>query len=384
MTKLQCPGCFSKQLGHSFPIKNQPVILNYRFSHPEEATTVPRRDMCLRECLDCGLIFNAILDESAIPYDERYENRQTFSAAFRAMQKETVDAMIRNYGLASGTILEVGCGKGDFLKLICRRANACGFGYDTSCEEEGHDSAANITFFKRYVSSRDITGNLDLILCRHVVEHVASIGEFFRLLHGIAVAGGGTPVYVETPAWEWIVENQAFWDVFNEHCNYFPTHSLRRIAELAGFSVLDHRLIFGGQYQALELSPSPQEKIAPLLHREHAPTLERFSACLESARTGLEHRLHAAGASGKWAIWGAGGKGVSLTNAFVSFPPTFVVDSNPAKQGMFIPGTAVPILSPSDPRIAEATVILVANGNYEMEIRNFLFQRKLNPELLIV
>ena len=40
---------------------------------------------------------------------------------------------------------------------------------------------------------------------------------------------------IETPAWEWIVEHGAFWDVFYEHCNYFTGATLRRLCEHAGF-----------------------------------------------------------------------------------------------------------------------------------------------------
>jgi SAM-dependent methyltransferase len=360
------------------------VIVNYRFANPEDARHVARRDMLLRECGSCGLIFNAILDAAAIPYDEHYDNRQNFSPAFESMLRDTADTLARRHDLNAGAILEVGCGKGDFLRMICERTGAKGLGYDTSCEQEGEDETGRVTFSKRYVSPADVAGPLSLVLCRHVVEHVPEIGEFFRLLHAIAVAGGGAPVYVETPAWEWIVEHETFWDVFYEHCNYFPMPTLRRLAEQAGFSVLDHRLIFGGQYQALEISPVPSPTDAVPVEMKPAPTLAIFAESLARSRKALEQKLERAGAARGWALWGAGGKGVSLANALFSCPPACVVDSNPDKQGRFLTGTGIPVVSPLDARLAGIGVILVANPNYLGEIRNALAARGLHPGLLTV
>ena len=338
--------------------------------------------MELRECNECGLIFNAIFDAGAIPYDEHYENRQNFSPGFLAMLEQTSDKLAQRYSLHGNTVLEVGCGKGDFLSLLCDRAQACGLGYDTSCEAPGLQADGRVSFFQRYVTVADVTQKINIVVCRHVVEHVSQIGDFFRFLHGIAVAGGNSPVYVETPALEWIVEHQAFWDVFYEHCNYFPTRTLRLLAEQAGFTVLDHRLVFGGQYQALELRPDAADSTCPPLYEQSGPMLRTFAESLSSSRREIMSRLDHAGIANGWAIWGAGAKGVSLAIALVDHPPAFVIDSNPSKQGMFLPGTGISIIAPDDPKIATVPVILVANANYMTEIRAVLTHHGHTPQLL--
>jgi len=365
---ISCPGCGSLALGESFSLEQQPVILNYRFATAESARSVARRDMLLRECNDCGLVFNAILDSEAIPYDERYDNRQNFSAGFLAMLEQTASTLASRYSLKGGAVLEVGCGKGDFLNLLCERAQCRGLGFDTSCEEAGAHPSDRVAFFQRHVTPADVTEKINLIVCRHVVEHVPQIGDFFQLLHRLAVAGGGSAVYVETPALEWIVEHHAFWDVFYEHCNYFPTGSLRRLAEQAGFTVLDHRRIFGGQYQALELRPSGANTNRPWTRDRVVPMLGCFTEGIRSSHHDLVLRLGDAGFKDGWAIWGAGAKGVSLAGALQNPPASFVVDSNPAKQGSFIPGTSIPVVPPTDARIGQIAVVLIANPNYATEV----------------
>jgi hypothetical protein len=212
------------------------------------------------------------------------------------------------------------------------------------------------------------------------VEHVPAIGDFFAELFQIVRAANSQVVYLETPAWEWIVEHQAFWDVFYEHCNYFSMPTLRHLAERAGFRVLDHRLIFDGQYQALELGLSGQAPTpAPGIREESS--LRKFAEHFKEGCQKMQKGLLEAGAGSGWAIWGAGARGVSLAAMLESLEPAFVVDSNPAKQGCFLPGTGLPVLAPADKRLSEVSVVLISNPVYEAEIRKQIGSRNCTPFL---
>ena len=333
--------------------------------------------MKIQQCQECGLIFNATLEEEIIPYDDRYENRQSYSPTFTSLMKGIAEQLVARYALNGALIMEIGCGKGEFLKLICRHADAKGIGYDSSCEELSTPHENQVRFFKRYATSADVTGRVDAVVCRHVVEHVSQIGAFMQLLADIASKGDSRVVYIETPAWEWIVEHETFCDVFYEHCNYFPLPTLRYLAMRAGMEVLDHQQIFGGQYQALELKSVQSVSNPPLPRIAQGTSLAVFAERVTVARQKLHERLVTAGASRGWAIWGAGAKGVSLASAFPQLPPQIVVDSNPSKQGTFIPGTCIPVVSPDDSRLANIPVFLAANPNYKDEIRESLRQRNL-------
>lgn len=373
-----CPGCLSSSLGDQYFFPQRPVILNYRFTTPEEARKVLRKDMRLRECLDCGLIFNEILDMTALNYDRGYENAQNYSPRFVEMCRQTAFDLAAKYDLTKGTVLEVGCGKGDFLKMLCELFGCRGLGYDTSCEIDGPINNGQVTFFQSYVSPSDINESLDLIICRHVIEHVPDIHHFLCLLRDLAEKGGNPVIYVETPAFEWIIQNRAFWDVFYEHCNYFTLTTLSHLVELAGFEVLSQRLIFDGQYQSLELRRAASSGTKP----KQTPILSIFAKDIDSTCAELERRLRQAGATEGWAVWGAGAKGVTLANTLSEFPPTCVIDSNPAKQGNFISGTGIPVIAPRELKTYKVPVIFVANPNYLLEINQTLLGMGLAPTLL--
>ena len=67
-----------------------------------------------------------------------------------------------------------------------------------------------------------------------------------------------------------------------------------------------------------------------------------------------------------------GAKGVALCHALKIPSPKVVIDSNPAKQGGFIPGTSIPVIKPGDRAIQKLDMVLIANPNYEREITSTL------------
>jgi hypothetical protein len=127
-------------------LPRQPVVLNYRFADARAASRVPRRDVSLVQCARCHLVFNASFDPSVIPYDDAYENRQCFSDAFTHHLTGLAQRLTRDLPSSGGRILEVGCGKGDFLRLLCQVSGATAEGYDTSYE--GAEQEPGIHFLK--------------------------------------------------------------------------------------------------------------------------------------------------------------------------------------------------------------------------------------------
>lgn len=335
-----------------------------------------RRDIRLTQCQVCGLVFNAEFDPKVVPYDQSYENRQCFSPEFSRYLRSLAVSLSQRHPLQGGRILEVGCGKGDFLRLLCRTARAKGVGFDTSFERPEGPEQPGVSFHREYLSAESVPGRFSAVICRHVIEHVAEIGTFLNEIRSIALAAGDPVIVFETPSWEWIVKHLCTWDITYEHCNYFSVKTLSYICRLAGFRKIRHRRVFGGQYQLIELAvnrSTPATGHAPGVQEDS--DLRTFARQARTKLRRLVRRVERLSRSDGWAIWGAGAKGVALVNQIEGTLPHLVVDSNPAKQGGVLSGTRIPIVNPSDHRLQRLGLVLIANPQYASEIRRMLSEK---------
>jgi SAM-dependent methyltransferase len=351
----------------------QPVVLNYRYTDPSSARAVPRGDLDLVQCRRCGLVSNAAFSAALLPYDARYENSQSHSPAFRRYLETLADTLVERHGIRDKRVLEIGCGKGAFLTLLAERGHNTGDGYDTTWEDSGGPRDPRLRFVPARLTAVGVGQRYDAVVCRHVIEHVPDVRGFLRELAAIAAAAGDPLVMLETPALEWICEHACFWDLFYEHCNYFSRPTLAWLCRRAGFDVIAHDDGFDGQYQLLWLRPAtrPPAGDGPPVA---AVDLAAAAATMDRRRLGLERDLAAGDPARGWAIWGAGAKGVTLAHR-MTLPPCCLIDTNPAKQGGYVPGLGVPIVAPDAAVVRTVGAIVIVNPNYAGEIRADLHVR---------
>jgi hypothetical protein len=280
--------------------------------------------------------------------------------------------------------VEVGCGKGGFLRmLMARHAGSEGVGFDPSYLGPDSDLDGRLRFERRFYDSSCAWPDTDVIVCRHVIEHIADPVGLLRTVRQ-TVGSSGTRVFFETPCVEWILENQVVWDFFYEHCSYFSAGALRHAFETAGFAVDDISHVFGGQYLWIEAHPVERPQPPPAdddsVAREAATLAAHEAALIQGLRGQLADLLQA----GPVAICGAGAKGVTL--AGLIDPDCRLVaciaDLNPNKQGRYLPGTGHPIVSPRDLAGYGVKSALVTNPNYLQESSQLLREIGLDIELV--
>src|SRR3981081_3644554 len=83
-----------------------------------------RFDGCL--CRDCGHFFNAAFDERKVRYTQSYDSSLDFSPRFVSFEDELARRLKASYDLAGKLIIDVGCGKGGFLRYVCSLSGARG------------------------------------------------------------------------------------------------------------------------------------------------------------------------------------------------------------------------------------------------------------------
>jgi len=193
-----------------------PVHQNYLLPDADRARAIPRGDLAYAVCGACGFIFNSEFDASLLDYGSHYENSQLCSGSFQRYVDTLIEKITVENAGRERRIVEVGCGNGRFLRrLIEHDASATvGIGFDPSYIGPENDLDGRLKFRTRFFDDRDVDEPADIIVSRHVIEHVVSPVDFLRTIRRAISAEPTSRVFIETPCAEWILTGHVVWDYF--------------------------------------------------------------------------------------------------------------------------------------------------------------------------
>ena len=359
--------CFHRQ--QAVPT-NSCLLLDSR----EEALAYPRGDLELMFCPACGFLWNRAFDPALAEYSGRYEETQAFSPRFVEFSRSLAKRWVEEFGLHDKSVLEIGCGKGEFLVHMAEAGLGRGIGIDPGTNPDRIDPGyeGRLSWIVDFYSERHAGLEADAIVCRHTLEHIAPVGEFVARLRRTIGERDDTVVLFELPDVRRVLDEGAFWDVYYEHCSYFTASSLAGLFARCGFEVLDVSMAYDDQYLLLEARPAPGPATSPIPFdgKGMRAAVERFAAAYAAQVSRWADRASAVSAGGgRVVIWGAGSKGVAFLNApALGAHVDAAVDINPYKHGKFMAGTGHEIVSPEDLVGRPPELVIVMNPAYVGEI----------------
>jgi len=175
-----------------------------------------------------------------------------------------------------------------------------------------------------------------------------------------------------------LLVNNAFDLVYHEHRNFFSLSSLEQAAGRHDLYVADAELTdrqggslrvtlrrFHAGERRIRVEPVVDSIRASETWLDSSGAYEGMQGRAERIRTRLLDLVHQQ--EGITAVYGAPAKATTLLNfcGLTSDDLTWCVDTTPAKQGRFIPGTGIPIV---DPDFMGATTYVLASWNYARPI----------------
>jgi hypothetical protein len=384
-----CRVCGSHRIKPFFHLGNQP----YANALLKQAGQIEKKyPLSLNWCEDCNLVQ---LNYTADPKElfSQYVWVTATSSTAKEYSQVFCENAIKKCGGSNekGYILEIASNDGTFLKPFLKKGYrvlgidparnivdlANSGGITTECAFFGEEIAENIIKEKGYP---------EIVLARNVLPHVANLHDFVK---GIKKCmNDETLLILEVHYAKNILEELHYDSIYHEHLCYFTCKTLEKLLnlyQLYAFDVINSPISGGSLVLYIRNTRIPKEKSLALLEeREEKEDINSYGQWEHFAIRSQSHRelfltlIDEEINCGKHVIgYGASARSATLLN-FCNIDSTrisAIADQNPLKQGLFAPGSQIPILSADEVMNQNPAAIVILAWNFFSEIRSALMTK---------
>lgn len=389
-----CANCKSTGMLVFYNLNSVPVHSVLLHASREEAVGLQKGDIRLALCPACGFISNISFEPGLQNYlTHNYDATQAYSGTFNSFHQELALRLIDRYELQGKKIVEIGCGQGEFLDLLCDLGGSTGVGFDPAFIEGRYEGNAKdrIKIIKDfYTEENSQQYKADFICCKMTLEHIHEPFDFVNMVASSIRNQPDTVVFFQVPNAQYVLQEFAFWDIYYEHCSYFSQVSLSNLFRLSGLQILNTSFEYDNQYLLIEAKPAKLLDKSFETRSHELVDLQNdvidFQSKISEIVNVWRERIRNYFLSGKKiVVWGGGSKAVSfLTTLMLQDEIEYVIDINPNKHGMYLAGTGQKIVSPGFLKEYKPNVIIVMNPIYISEIQNMLSELGISCDLLSV
>lgn len=388
------PSCFlcgSDQVHDFFQLPPMPTMDGVMSNTVAEALAVAKGRISLRFCKNCGYIGNEEHEADKVNFDE-YDFSNDHSPIYTQFTEELSDRLIDRYNLKGKTILDIGCGDGDFLRTICARGNNKGIGVDPGFDysKKKPTNGLDVTFVREYYSEKHKDIKADLVVSRLVLSLPNDPIAFIKTIRQNLEDQPDTIVYFDIPNSQYTFEEKVVWNVIYEHRSWYSKESLSYLLELCGFEVLSVDLCWHDEFLSIEARPNtkgtPPQLPDPLKIGQFEKVIHAFADNFRDLKAEYQQIIDEINASGKKAMaWSAGARALTFFNIYdLKNLVPYIVDINVNRQGKYLPGSGQAIVAPEFVIEHQPDIIIITNPTYAAEIKDHVKRMGLEPEFWVL
>jgi SAM-dependent methyltransferase len=294
-----------------------------------------------------------------------------------------------------GAVLDIGCNDGSQLDAF-KRLGYMTFGIDPAENLHPISSAKHFhvwcDFFNKE-SADKMHHNFTVITTQNAFAHIPDPLTYLKLCKDLLRDEG--KIFISTSQADMVL-NGEFDTIYHEHISYYNAESMRRLAERAGLHLIDvvKTPIHGTSYIfILAKHPANEERMRNILAMEMLVGLQtpstytNWAAGVKELLVRLQDQINEYKQYYTIVGYGAAAKGMTLINAS-NIHLDCVIDDNPLKQGLYCPGTPIPVVgidwldTITDSK--ENIVFIPLAWNFYAEIKRKIQAKRNNPNDLFL
>jgi hypothetical protein len=321
-------------------------------------------------------------------FTSRYAYFSSTSSSWLIHAKNYVKKMIKKLNLNSKSfVIEIASNDGYLLKNFIKAEIPC-LGIEPTVSTAKIAKKIGITvlrdFFKKNLAYKlALEGKkADLIIGNNIYAHVPDINDFTIALKAILKKNG--TITLEFPHFMNLIEHAQFDTIYHEHFSYLSIYTVCKIFEKADLRIFDVEKLntHGGSLRIYGCHINDIRKtrntVNLLLQKEKKNGLQKidtyknFQLRVDKIKNDLIKFLYYQKMKGKKVVgYGAAAKGSTLLNycRIKKDLLPFIFDAAPSKQGYFMPGSHIPILSPKHLIEINPDYVLILPWNISDEIK---------------
>jgi SAM-dependent methyltransferase len=372
-TVKQCRVCGSVALADVWAQAQQPLAGTYL--EEGQLGQEPRLPLTVAYCRACTHV--QLREVMPAEVYRTYRFVGTGSAGYRDHLEAVAESFVHQHGIRGKRVLELGCNNGHLLKLLRDRGGneVCGFEPSTALARECQRDGLQVhnEFFGSKTAATCPLKPVDLIVVRHVLEHIDDLQDFVGAMRSVMAPAGGGLVLIEVPDLDSILIKKHFSHFYHEHISYFSAAALAKLMAAHGFVAVEQRIvdIHGGSlYAVFKALPAAKTESSA----QPAPTLEALQGFVTDAQRSFEElRVFLEDLRGgyrKVVGYGAAQRTTTICSlaGLTARHVDYFVDKNPHLTGLYVPGIRLPIHAPQRLQADRPDVLVLFATSFEREI----------------
>ena len=316
-------------------------------------------DLC--QCMGCGLVQ---FDCEPVDYYRDVIRAGGFSKTMVELRRYQYKHLIDSYHLEGKKFIEVGCGQGEFLKVLSEfPVEVHGIEHDPHLVELARAQGLDVTEgFTETEDTRFAGGLYDVFLSFNFLEHQPDpstmLQAIYRNLEDDAMG------LITVPSFEYIMDHNSYYELIRDHLAYYTFETLTPLLERNGFLVEECEVI-------------NRDTLSVIVKKRPQMDTENLLECYVNLKREMETYMKYLDAwDKKVAIWGASHQGFTLAaTTKLGERARYIIDSAPFKQGKFAPASHLPIVGPDHFHEHPVDAIIITAPGYTDEIAASIRQK---------